>query len=207
MSKEPGPGVKQFWDLVKQDSEPDLADLARRFPNERLALAEAVQAHASQVAATRRERMWSVRNRILVSQGQPVSLGSLIQEKRVAAGLRVEDVAKRLSQEGAPVGSDAVRRLEEGRLGPMAIKSPSLWRVLSNVLSIEGAQLIAFLETTLRGPRPMQQFTRMARGAGEEDRESFIDAATATSGDQVEHYLDGVRRELGLPTRAGHLAQ
>jgi hypothetical protein len=207
MADSDGPGVERFWNEIERGLEPDLADLSRLFPDETLALAQAMQQAAQQAGARTRERMWETRNRLLVEQGNKVSLGASLRAKRVALRLSEEALARRLSEEGVQIVSDAVRLLEQDRLSPIRVRPAHVWAAVARVLSFDAAQLMSLLELAAGQPRGAQQFARMERGSSTEDREAFLTSVHTeddTAGAAARRYLEDVRRILGLPSPRSH---
>jgi hypothetical protein len=201
-----GPGVAAFWRIVEQGNEPDLARLARQYPEEALALANALEQWVQQSAARARERMWHARNMVLRRGGEPLSLGGVMRERRQGLGLSEAALAARLKAEGTPVVSHAVRMLESDQQSPLGVK-PIVWRGLTQVLEMDPAYLMSLLELAMAQPREAQPFTRMARGATSEDRAEFLAETSAGLDDQSRAYLVEVRRALGLPAPYRDLTQ
>src|SRR6266498_1734246 len=95
-----GPGVAAFWRIVERGEEPDLSVLVTRYPDETLALADAMEAWIQQGAARARERMWRARNAVLRRTGESLSLGAVMRERRQGLGLSEQTLATRLKAEG-----------------------------------------------------------------------------------------------------------
>ncbi len=202
-----GPGVKSFWASVERGDQPNIVDLSCRFPNETLALVDAMRELSRQRSTWTRERMWAARNKALLAKGEAVSLGAFLKEKRISVGLSAQDVASQLSSAGVRVASDAIRKLEDNALSPVAVRPPSMWEKLAGVLSIDAAELMSFLTLAVQGQKTVQQFSRMNRGSASEDRERFLNEASVLENEQSAKYLRDVRRELGLPALRRDLPQ
>jgi hypothetical protein len=202
MTNTPGPGVATFWRQVEDGKDPDVAALVRSYPEETAALADAMEQWQSETSIWTRERLWSVRNAALEQVGKRPSVGAVLRERRIALGLTEDALAGQLERHGTRVASVAIQMLESGQRGPATVRPPSVWATVTQVLGIDPVYMITLLQADIAQPRAAQSFTRMARGASEEDREAFIAQSELTSADTAStQYVEEVRRALGLPFR------
>lgn len=195
-----GQGVRKFWEARAAGAAIDPAALARDYPDEALALADAVREAAAQDESAAHERMWLARARALRRSGEDVTLGALLRGSRQGLGLSAVAVSSKVSERGASLHPMALEQLEADRVTITNVRTPGLWQALLEVLELDRHQLVAAIRAALSRPQVRPKFTRMDRGATPSDRERFLEsAATAELDDAANRYLEGVRSELGLP--------
>ena len=203
-----GPGVRKFWDARAADTELDLRTIVHEYPDEALALADAIRQATAQEESETRERMWRARARVLGRVGEDVTLGALLRQSRQDVDLSPTALSAKVEQRGTLLHPTAIEHLEADRVAIMNVRTAGLWLALATVLRIDRHRLVAAIQAALVGPHPAQRFTRMDRGTKAVDRERFIVAAGAPERDQgAAGYIEWVRGELGLPSAPTDAAQ
>ena len=203
-----GPGVRWFWEARAAGRDVDPITIVREYPDEALALADAIRQAAAQDESGARERMWLARARVLDRAGEDVTLGTLLRQSRQDLDLRPTALSAKVEQRGAPLHPTAIEQLEEDRVPIMNVRTPGLWPALAEVLRIDRHQLVAAIRAALAGPQTTHRFTRMGRGATAADREKFLgDARSPDLDGGAASYIEWVRGELGLPSASTDAAQ
>ena len=208
MSSSQGPGVRRYWKLRASGAEVDVAAIVQQYPDEALALADAIREMAIQEDSAARERMWLARSQVLKESGEEVTLGSLLRTAREELGLSTRDLSHRIQGRGVKLLTAAIEQLEADRVRITNVKTPGLWLTLTEVLQIDRHRLVAAIQAGLSGPEPAQRFTRMDRGTTTAERGRFLGSRLASSQrEDTAAYMDWVRTELSLPSPPANTIQ
>ena len=200
MSSSQGPGVRRYWELRSSGAEVDVTAIVQQYPDEALALADAIHEAAIQEDSAARERMWLARSQVLQESGEEVTLGSLLRTARGEVGLSASDLSHKIQGHGVKLITAAIEQLETDRVIITNVKTPGLWLTLAEVLQIDRHRLVAAIQAALSGPEPAQRFTRMNRGTTRADRARFLTIGRPIGSEEdATGYVDWVRAELGLP--------
>jgi len=197
MSEDQGPGVRRYWELVRQGVEPDLPALVRAHPEEAAQLAGADVARSrSETAATRR-LLWEARQHVLAQAlGSGDTVGETLKRQRFALGLAPEQVAQRARDAGQDLLGKTIENLESGRI-PLSNVPPPTWKLLADLLHVDRWHLWALIKSQLSSPRTGLAFTRMERGTKRLDRGAFVEGVSARGAPaDVDDYLENLRRVL-----------
>ena len=200
MSNNQGPGVRRFWELRARGAEADVTAIVQEYPNEALALADAIHEATIQEDSAARERMWLARAQVLKASGEEVTLGSMLRNAREEAGFSTSDLSHKAQGRGVKLLTAAIEQLEADRAKVTNVTIPGLWPALAELLHIDRGKLVVAIQAALTGPEPAQRFTRMNRGATSADRARFLTTGRSMAGEEAATgYLDWVRAELRLP--------
>ena len=196
-----GPGVRKFWEARATGEEVDIPAIVRKYPDEAVAIADAIREAAIQEDSLAQEGMWLARAQVLCRAGEDVSLGTLIRTSRQYAGLSTRELSHRVKERGVSLAPTAIAFVEAGTIDLTNVKTAGLWMALSEILEIDRHRLIATIRGTLATPRSTQRFTRMDRSATPTDRKSLLSGELTLRQDpSAVSYISWVRAELGLPT-------
>ena len=195
-----GPGVRKFWDARSRGEEVDVPAIVREYPDEAVAIADAIREAAIREDSSVREGMWLARARVLSRAGEDVSLGTLIRTSRQYAGLSTRDLSYKVRERGVSLPPTAIEFVEAGKVDLTNVKTAGLWVALSEILGIDRHRLVATIRGTLANPRSTQRFTRMDRSATPADRKGLLSGGlTSRQESSAASYISWVRAELGLP--------
>ena len=198
-----GPGVRKFWEARTSDKEVDVPALVREYPDEAVAIADAIREAAIREESSVREGMWLARAQVLSQAGEDVSLGTLLRTSRQYAGLSTSDLSAKMREWGVSVQPTAIDLLEAERVRITNVTTPGLWSALAEILEVDRHRLVATIRGTLAKPQSTRRFTRMNRGATSADREGLLGSGvTPQQEDSAAIYIGWVRAELGLPPSA-----
>ena len=208
MSSSQGPGVRRYWELRARGAEVDVTAIVQQYPDEALALADAIREAAIQEDSADRERLWFARSQVLKESGEEITLGSLLRTAREEVGLSASDLSRVAHGRGVKLLAAAVQQLEADRTKITNVRITGLWLALADVLMIDRHRLVAAIQAALSGQEPAQRFTRMNRGATSADRVRFLTTERSMrSEEDATSYLDWVRAELGLPSTPTNTVQ
>jgi hypothetical protein len=197
MSVQQGPGLRRYWEAVRQGEEPNLAALVRAFPGEARQLVEAdVGRSRSESAATRR-LLWEARQHVLDQEvGSSETVGDTLKRRRLALGLAPEQVAQRAREAGEELVGRSIENLESGRITLLSVP-PSVWRLLADLLDVDRWLLWALIKAQLSSSRTGVAFARMERGTKPVDRGAFVEeVSTRGAPSDVDNYLENLRHAL-----------
>ena len=197
MSAEQGPGLRRYWEAVREGEEPDLAALVGAYPEEARQLVEADVARSRGESAATRRLLWEARHRVLdQAVGSSETVGETLKRRRLALGLAPEQVAQRARDAGQELLGRTIENLESGRIPPSNVP-PRAWKLLADLLNVDRWHLWALIKTQLSFPRTGAAFTRMERGTKPVDRGAFVEGVSARGAPaDVDDYLENLRRAL-----------
>lgn len=197
MSGEQGPGLRRYWEAVREGEEPDLAALVRAFPDEAMQLVEADVERSRTESAVTRRLLWEARQRVLdQTAGSSETVGETLKRRRLALGLTPERLAQRARDAGQELVGRTIENLESGRIPPSNVPPPT-WKLLADLLHVDRWHLWALIKTQLSSPRTGAAFTRMERGTKPVDRGAFVEGISARGAPaDVDNYLENLRRAL-----------
>lgn len=197
MSGEQGPGVRRYWELVRQGKEPNLAALVRAHPEEARQLVEADVGRSRSEAAATRRLLWETRQHVLTQAlGSGDTVGEMLKRQRLALGLAPAQVAERARNAGQDLLGRTIENLENDRI-PLSNVPPPMWKFLADLLHVDRWHLWALIKTQLSSPRTGRAFTRMERGTKPMDRGAFVEGVSARGAPaDVDEYLENLRRAL-----------
>ena len=201
MNSSQGPGVRRYWELRASGAEVDVTAIVQQYPDEALALADAIREAAIQEDSADRERMWFARSQALKELGEEITLGSLLRTAREEVGLSASDLSRIAQGRGVKLLAAAVEQLEADRTKITNVRIPGLWLTLAEVLQIDRHRLVAAIQTALSGQEPAQRFTRMERGTTTAERGRFLNSELASNQQEdTTSYVHWARTELELPS-------
>ncbi len=191
MSAEQGPGLRRYWEAVREGEEPDLAALVRAYPEEARQLVEADVARSRSESTATRRLLWEARQRVLAQAvGSGETVGETLKRRRLALGLAPEQLAQQARDAGQELVGRTIENLESGRIPPSNVP-PHAWRLLADLLHVDRWHLWALIRTQLSSPRTGLAFTRMERGTKPLDRGAFVEGVSARGAPaDVDDYLD-----------------
>lgn len=208
MSSSQGPGVRRYWELRSSGAEVDVTAIVQQYPDEALALADAICEAAIQEDSADREQSWFARSQVLKESGEEITLGSLLRTAREEEGLSASDLSRIAQGRGVKLLAAAVDQLEADRTKITNVRIPGLWLTLAEVLQIDRHKLVAAVQAALSGQKPAQRFTRMNRGATSADRVGLLTTERSMKVEEdATSYLDWVRVELDLPSTPTNTVQ
>src|SRR4051812_36900415 len=97
MTDKTGQAVAQFWRLIDAGEQPDVAELARQYPDEAIALATAMREAARRRNMLVHEQLWRARSSVLTQRDAALRLGELLRVRRVALGLTPKTMTTQLA--------------------------------------------------------------------------------------------------------------
>lgn len=207
-SKNLGPGVQKFWKARARGEDVDVEAIIQEYPDEALALAEAIWEAAKLEDSVARERMWLARTRVLSRSGEEATLGALLRSSREDAGLSAATLSAKIQERGVAMPPTEIDQLEADRAKIANVKTPGVWSSLAEILQIDPHRLVAMIRDALSGQQAKQSFVPMGLTTQAADRKSIHGSDISREREEGSAgYIDWVRTELGLPSSPADTVQ
>ncbi len=207
-NKNLGPGVQRFWKARVRGEDVDVEAIFQEYPDEALALAQAIWEAARVEDSEAREQMWLARTRVLSRSGEEATLGALLRSSREDAGLSAATLSAKIHERGVALPPTEIDQLEAGRAKIVNVKTPGVWSSLAEILRIDPHRLVAMIRDALSGQQTKPGFARMGLRTKAADHNSILGNEISREREKGSAgYIDRVRTELGLPSSPFDSAQ